>query len=158
MENVLAMVPQEAQEEVRGELNPLFYGSTSLEQAKAHVEAFRRRYGKVYPTAVACLMRDLDQALTFYLFPVAHWKRIRTAKRLERMNAEIRRRLRVIGRHPSEQGCLALVYKISERYAQRRRGFKIDHIRQMSWKRLREQKEMMLQQLVNSFWKRKQLN
>lgn len=147
MENVLAAVPQEAQEEIRSELNPIFYGATSLEQAKAHVEAFRKRYAKTYPSAVDCLLGDLDQALTFYLFPSSHWKRIRTSNCLERVNVELRRRLRVIGRHPSEEGCLALVYKIMENYARLRRNFKVDDLSRSLWKRLREEKQAMQEQL-----------
>jgi transposase-like protein len=146
MDNILAAVPKEKHEEVREELNPIFYGSTSLEQAKAHLETFRKQYSKIYPTAVDCLMRDIDQVFTFYLFPASHWKRIRTSNCLERMNQEIKRRLRVIGRHPSEEGCLALVYKVTQNYSDRRK-FKVDDISRSLWKRLREEKEAMLQQL-----------
>ncbi len=136
VDNVLAAIPKEKHDEVRADLNPIFYGATSLEQAKAHLETFRKQYSKIYPTAVECLMRDIDQVLTCYLFPASHWKRIRTSNCLERMNQEIKRRLRVIGRHPSEEGCLALVYKVTENYAKLRRNFKVDDIARNLWKRL----------------------
>lgn len=148
MDNVLACVPKEKHDEMGEDLNPIFYGSTSLEQAKAHVQAFRKQYSKIYPTAVDCLMRDIDQALTFYLFPASHWKRIRTSNCLERMNQEIKRRLRVIGRHPSEEGCLALVYKVTENYSKLRSTFKVDDISRKLWTRLQEERELMLQQLI----------
>ena len=73
-------------------------------------------------------MTDLDQCLTFYLFPINHWKRIRTSNKLERLNKEIRRRIKVIGRHPDEAGCLSLVYAISNQYAATQRGFKADDL------------------------------
>lgn len=148
VENVLSSVPKEHQIAVREKLNAIFYGATSLEQAKERVKSFQRQYGRVYPSAVRCLAGDLDQALTFYLFPTAHWRRIRTSNHLERMNLEIRRRLSVVGRHPSEDGCLALVYRITKQYAAGKRGFKINDLVTAMWKRLREEKVAMLTQLL----------
>src|SRR5262249_11588792 len=133
--------------EVRPKLNRIFYGATSLEQAKDAVIAFRREYQKIYPSAVSRLENDLEQALTFYLFPAAHWKRVRTSNRLERLNKEIRRRLDVIGRHPSENGCLALVYGTCKRYEVGKYGFKSNDIVRALWRRLRDQKLEMITQL-----------
>lgn len=147
VDNVLNCIPKEKHGEVMPKLNRIFYGATSLEQAKAALEAFRREYRKIYPSAVDCLGRDIDQALTFYLFPCAHWRRIRTSNKLERMNLEIRRRLNVIGRHPSEDGCLALVYQISKRHAVRQRSFAHGDLVHRLWQRLQQQKLEMLTQL-----------
>jgi putative transposase len=148
IENVLSSVPKEHHVAVREKLNAIFYGATSLEQAKERLRAFKRQYGRVYPSAVRSLESDLDQALTFYLFPTSHWRRIRTSNHLERMNLEIRRRLSVVGRHPSEDGCLALVYRITKQYAEGKRGFKVNDLVTAMWKRLREEKVAMLTQLV----------
>lgn len=147
IDNVLDAIPKEKHDEVRPKLHRIFYGSTSLEQAKIAVAAFQREYRKVYPNAVERLNRDLDQALTFYLFPAAHWRRIRTSNKLERMNLEIRRRLNVIGRHPSEEGCLALVLQISKRHASRQHCYGAGELIQKLWTRLRQQKVEMLTQL-----------
>jgi putative transposase len=147
IDNVLDSIPKEKHDEVRPKLNKIFYGATSLEQAKEAIKAFKREYGKIYPSAVGRLEHDLEQALTFYLFPAGHWKRIRTSNRLERLNLEIRRRLNVIGRHPSEDGCLSLVFQVSRRYAGGKRGFRANDLVQALWKRLREQKQEMITQL-----------
>jgi transposase-like protein len=147
MENVLDAIPKEKHDEVRPKLNRIFIGATSLEQAKEAIRAFNREYAKVYPSAVSRLENDLDQALTFFLFPSAHWKRIRTSNRLERLNKEIRRRLNVIGRHPSEKGCLSLVYATCKRYEVGKYGFKSNDLIAALWKRLREQKIEMIAQL-----------
>ena len=147
MENILDAIPEEKHPEVRSKLNRIFYGATSLEQAKEALRAFKQEYGKVYITAISRLETDLDQALTFYLFPSSHWRRIRTSNRLERMNLEIRRRLNVIGRHPSEEGCLSLVFQICKRYADDRRNFSVDDLAKGIWKRLREEKINMITQL-----------
>jgi putative transposase len=147
MDNVLDAIPKEKHDEVRPKLNRIFYGATSLEQAKDALRAFKREYAKIYPNAISRLENDLDQALTFFLFPAAHWKRVRTSNRLERLNKEIRRRLDVIGRHPSEAGCLSLVYATCKRYAVGKYGFKANDLVTALWKRLREQKQEMITQL-----------
>jgi transposase-like protein len=147
MDNVLDAIPKEKHDEVRPKLNRIFYGATSLEQAKDALQAFKREYAKIYPSAIGRLENDLDQALTFFLFPSAHWKRIRTSNRLERLNKEVRRRLNVIGRHPSEDGCLSLVYATCKRYEIGKYGFKSNDLVQALWKRLREQKLEMITQL-----------
>lgn len=147
VENVLECVPKEDQNDVREDLDKIFYGATSLEQARLAVAEFKRRYRSTYPSAVDCLERDLAQCLTFYMFPSAHWKRLRTSNRLERMNLEIRRRLNAIGRHPHEEGCLALVYRICERHAEGKKGFLANDIVRALWKRLRDAKVEMITQL-----------
>lgn len=147
MENILAQIPKEKHGEVIQKLNRIFYGATSLEQAKQALKDFKREYGKIYPSAIARLEDDLDQSLMFYLFPSNHWRRIRTSNRLERMNKEIRRRLRVIGRHPSESGCLSLVFQICKRYQENKNAFRANDLVQALWKRLRDQKLEMITQL-----------
>lgn len=146
-QNVLDKVPKEDQKEVYKDLKKIFYGATSLEQAKQAVNSFRKKYKKIFPSAVDCLETDLDQCLTFFLFPANHWKRMRTSNCLERMNLEIRRRLNVIGRHSSELGCLSLVYKITQEYSEGKRSFLVSDLTRQLWKRLKEKKKEMIEQL-----------
>jgi len=147
MENVLAQIPKEKHREVLPKLNRIFYGATSLEQAKQALKDFKREYGKIYPSAIARLEDELEESLVFYLFPTNHWKRIRTSNRLERMNKEIRRRLRVIGRHPSESGCLSLVFQICKRYQENKNAFRTNDLVVALWKRLKNEKIEMITQL-----------
>lgn len=148
MENILNQIPKEKHRELTPKLNRIFYGATSLEQAKQALKDFKREYSKIYPSAIARLDDELEQSLCFYLFPANHWRRIRTSNRLERMNKEIRRRLRVIGRHPSESGCLSLVFQICKRYQENKNAFRTNELVQALWKRLREQKLEMITQLT----------
>ena len=133
--------------EVQPKLNRIFYGATSLEQAKQALKDFKREYSKIYPSAIGRLEDGLDQSLAFYHFPSNHWKRIRTSNRLERMNKEIRRRLRVIGRHPSESGCLSLVFQICKRYQENKNAFIANDLVLALWKRLKNEKIEMITQL-----------
>ncbi len=45
-------------------------------------------------------------------FPPSHWKRIRTTNMVERINAEIKRRTKVVGAFPSVDSLLRLVIPI----------------------------------------------
>lgn len=152
-ENILAKVPKENQGEVRRGLNRVFYGASSIAQAEAFVGQFRRDFGKRFPAAVEIFNEDLDQCLTYYLFPHNHWRRIRTSNSLERLNREVRRRLDVIGRHPDEEGCLALIFQVTRRYAveQKVRSFKVTDIVKKQWAKLRVEKEAMAAEILDLF-------
>jgi len=146
--NILECVPKAEQDAVKRQLKKIFYGATSLSQAKQFVDQFKKEFGKKYTSATACLMTDLDQCLTFYLFPSHHWRKMRTSNKLERLNKEIKRRLKVIGRHPDESGCLSLIYKFSQKYAENQQRFKVDVFTKNIWIKLREDKESMIKQLL----------
>jgi transposase-like protein len=147
MDNILDTVPVDEQNDIQERLHQIFYGSTSLEQAKGFIKNFKKEFGKRFPTTVERLTEDLDQCLTFFLFPALHWKRIRTSNKLERLNRELRRRLDVIGRHPDESGCLSLIYAVAKKYAAQQRGFSVDDLTKELWVRLRDTKVAMLEQL-----------
>lgn len=89
----------------------------------------------------------MDQCLTFYFFPHSHWKKIRTSNKIERLNAEIRRRLNVIGRHPSEEGCLALIYQVSKNYSYPQQRDKVNELINQLWNKIKLEKVDMIQQL-----------
>lgn len=143
--NILDAVPPGDQERVRKLLHPIFYGASSLEQAKGFVKKFQAAFRREFPAAVSRLEADLDQCLSFYLFPAHHWKRMRTSNKLERLNREMRRRLNVIGRHPDELGCLSLIYAVTKKYAASQRKFRVGDLEQQLWKKLRERKIEMIE-------------
>ena len=147
-ENILEAVPREAHDEVHKKLKRVFYGATSFEQAKLAFKEFKKEYAKKYPTAITRLETDIEQCFTFYLFPYAHWRRIRTSNKLERVNRELKRRLKVIGRHPSEEGCLALIYHVAAKYATQQIGITADELVINLWDKLRTEKEQMQKQLT----------
>jgi putative transposase len=151
-QNILDAVPKKEQGPVKRSLKRIFYGATSLEQAKQFVKDFKRDHAKTYPTAFERLMTDLDQCLVFYIFPTNHWKRVRTSNKLERLNKEIKRRLKVVGRHPDEHGCLSLIYAVSQKYAKQQNRFTVTDLQRKLWSRLRESKIEMIEQLTLDVW------
>ncbi len=77
---------------------PCLKEAAGLYQAPSRREAIRRfrhwkkRWQRAAPKAVACLQKDLEQLLTFFACPAAHWKKIRTTNAIERQFREVRRR------------------------------------------------------------------
>ncbi len=108
-ENVLNKVLKEDRIKVKDSLRRIFYAST-YEHAKEAIEIFKREWGRRYPSAVECLMEDIELCLTYYKYPYRHWRRIRTTNAVERSFREVRGRVRGIGRFKDEERALTMVY------------------------------------------------
>ena len=112
MDNVLSYIPTTQQKHIKPELRALFY-QKDRQAADQAVAAFIEKYEKVYPSAIACLQRDLEACLTFYAFPKAHWKTIRTNNVMERLFGEVKRRShKMAAAFRNEQRCLLLFYAV----------------------------------------------
>jgi putative transposase len=59
MDNILSYVPTKQQEQLKPELKAL-YSQKDRQAADQAVAAFVEKYRAVYPTAIACLQRDLE--------------------------------------------------------------------------------------------------
>jgi putative transposase len=68
------------------------------------------KYQQVYPTAIACLQRDLQACLTFYAYPKEHWKTIRTTNVIERLFGEVKRRSHKMAAAFRNEGSCVLVF------------------------------------------------
>jgi putative transposase len=112
MDNVLSYVPSKQQDQLKPELKALFY-QKDRQAADQAVAAFIEKYRSVYPTAIACLQRDLEACLTFYSFPKEHWKTIRTNNVMERLFGEVKRRSHTMAAaFRNEESCLLLFYAV----------------------------------------------
>jgi len=112
MDNVLSYVPTKQQEQLKPELKALFY-QKDRQAADQAVAAFVEKYEKVYPTAIACLQRDLEACLTFYAYPKEHWKTIRTNNIIERLFGEVKRRShKMATAFRNEASCVLLFYAV----------------------------------------------
>lgn len=110
--NVLDKTPWRLRARVAGELRRVFQAS-SRELAHKALNAFANGLGTQLPEAVACLQDGFAAATRFYDFPHAHWPRIRTNNGLERLNAELKRRIRTIGAFPDRDSALRLVTTVA---------------------------------------------
>ena len=61
------------------------------------------------PQAAKKVKEGIHETLTYYDFPSAHWRRIRTNNLLERILREVRRRTRVVGAFPDGNSAIMLV-------------------------------------------------
>lgn len=112
IENVLSYVPHKQRIQVEPELKAIFY-QANREQADQAVIAFTEKYAALYPTAVECLQRDLEACLTFYAFPKAHWKRLRTTNAIERLFGEVKRRShKMAAAFRNENSCLLMFFAV----------------------------------------------
>lgn len=106
------MLPDKQRDQVEPELKAIFY-QDNRQQADQVVAAFCEKYAQVYPSAVACLKRDLDACLTFYAFPKAHWKTIRTTNVIERLFNEVKRRShKMAAAFRNEGSCLLMFFAV----------------------------------------------
>jgi len=112
MENVLSYVPSKQHDQVRPELRAIFYQKDRA-SAELTAAAFVEKYQTIYPTAVACLQRDLDACFMFYDFPREHWKTIRTNNVIERLFEEVKRRShKMAAAFRNETSCVLLFYAV----------------------------------------------
>ncbi len=113
MDNVLGYLPQKKQEQIKPELRAIFY-QKNREAADQTVAAFCQKYAADYPTAVACLQRDLESCLTFYSFPEKHWRSIRTNNAIERLFQEVKKRSKKMSAAFRNEGsCLLMFYAVT---------------------------------------------
>ena len=112
IDSVLAYVPQKQQETVGAELKAIFY-QDSRAQPEQELAAFIAKYEALYPSAAACLLRDVEARLTFYDFPKEHWSYLRTTNIIERLFGEVKRRShKMAAAFRNENSCLLLVYAV----------------------------------------------
>jgi len=121
LRNILAKLPKRAAAQLKPLLQQVFLApdhATGLRRGRALIARFHGRY----PSAMECLEKDLEECLTYLLFPKEHQKRLRTTNLLERTFEESRRRTKVVPRFPTERACLTLVYATLITTAQKWRG------------------------------------
>lgn len=123
MRNIGSHIPHRLRERVLGQVSSLFKAK-SLEDAKQRLAKFEACWTKELPEAVACLKNGFAAASRFYAFPKAHWVRIRSNNTLERLNRELKRRLRKVGAFPDRASALRLItavaLDVTEIWAKRR--------------------------------------
>ena len=109
MRNLLAKLPRL----VRQQMKPLFQRVFCAESYSQGIKLGREliaKFRNVYPEAMECLEKELEQCLTNVRLPREHRKRIRTTNLLERLFGEGKRHIKIIPRFPGETSCLTLLY------------------------------------------------
>ncbi len=109
--NVLDRLPKKAQGAARAVLTKIPYAQTKTEAEKAKQD-FAHEYRRTHSKAVEILESDWDRMLTFYEFPAAHWKHLRTTNVVESPFASVRLRTTAAKRFKKVASATALIWKI----------------------------------------------
>ena len=127
--------------EIDSDLKGIFL-SRSRDEAIDQFNAFKDKWSSKYPKPVYNMEKNLRILLKYYDYPEPIRRSIHSTNLIERMNKEIRRRIKIIDSLPSEESAMKIIYlrvaEINERWSQRMlRGFYkfMDGIREMFQKR-----------------------
>ncbi len=111
LRNLERKAPKHALAEIRDDFHRIVYAA-GLELARAAVVAFERKWSKRCPGVVRSLQEGGDELLTFFRFPKAQWKTLRTTNVIERLNGEFRRRIKTQGAQPTEDAAVILLFSL----------------------------------------------
>jgi putative transposase len=88
------------------------YRADNKNQAQRAFREWREKWQHHRPRAVACVERDIDNLLSFFAVPAAHWKKVRTTNVIERAFREVRRRTRPMSSFSNLASCDRIVYGV----------------------------------------------
>ena len=110
--NVLTKAPQRLRKRLARDVAGLFQAS-SLAEARQQLTRVTGRWSQQLPEAMECLTKGFAAAATFYGFPKAHWRRLRTTNSVERLHGEIKRRTKAVGAFPDRASALRLITAVA---------------------------------------------
>jgi len=111
LRNLERKAPKHALAELRDDFHRIVYAA-SADAARIAYAAFERTWAKRCPGVVASLREGSDELLTFFAFPKAQWKTLRTTNLIERLHEEFRRRVKTQGSLPSEDAAVVLLFSL----------------------------------------------
>ena len=95
--NITDKVREKDREEVKSAVRRI-YTARNIVRARSAARQFKETWGAAYPKALACLQRDLEELLHFFMFSDPAWRKAtRTTNAIERRFREVRRRTRPMG-------------------------------------------------------------
>ncbi len=111
LRNLERKAPKHALADIRDHFHRIVYAASG-EAARTAFTTFERTWAKRCPGVVASLREGSDELLTFFRFPKAQWKTLRTTNTIERLHEEFRRRVKTQGSLPSEDAALVLLFSL----------------------------------------------
>ena len=111
LRNLEGKAPKHALAEIRDDFHRIVYAANG-EAARVALTTFERTWAKRCPGVVTSLREGGDELLTFFTFPKAQWKTLRTTNTMERLHEEFRRRVKTQGSLPCEDAALVLLFSL----------------------------------------------
>ena len=109
LRNLLAHAPRHAHEAVKEDFHRIVYANSPAEAEKAY-DRFLRRWQQRCPAVAESLKEAGGELLTFTRFPKEQWKSLRTTNIIERVNGELRRRVKTQAALPGDEAVLSVLY------------------------------------------------
>jgi transposase-like protein len=125
--NVLDALPKSAHPAARKALAEI-RDAENREHAEKAITVFANLFGTKHPKAVAKIVDDAEQLLTFYDFPAEHWVHLKTSNPIESTFATVRLRTKVTKGPGSRAAGLAMVFKLIEAASQHWRYLNAAHL------------------------------
>lgn len=111
LRNILRKAPKHAEEEIKADYHRIIYAKSEAKAREAYA-AFEKKWAKPCPGVVASLREGGEELLTYFAFPKAQWKTLRTTNVIERLNEEFRRRVKTQCSFPDEAAGTALLFAL----------------------------------------------
>jgi putative transposase len=141
MRNALDHLPRKADDDCLRELRWL-YDRKGLEEARQELRVWLKKWEDRYPKLCEWVEENIEETFTFYRWPRAHHKHIRSTNMLERINEEIKRRTYVIRIFPNEDSCLrlirALLVEINEDWIEQHRYLNMELLKEHYKRKIHE--------------------
>lgn len=90
----------------------LIYSAKHKREAARCFQEWKTRWGNLYPQAVNCIEKDLDELLNFFDMPAEHWIKVRTTNVIERAFREVRRRIRPMSCFTNSRSVERIIYGV----------------------------------------------
>ncbi len=107
--NLVKYCPAHAHRELKRDYDRIVYAKSGLAAREAY-QAFVVKWSKLCPAVAKSLEEAGEQLLTFYAFPKAMWKSLRTTNSIENLNREFRRRTKTQASFSTEEAAVTLLY------------------------------------------------
>ncbi len=107
--NLESACPTHARRELKRDYDAILYAENGLAAREAQ-QAFLKKWEKLCPAVVRSYQEAGDKLLTFYDFPEAMWKALRTTNSIENLNREFRRRTKTQASFSTEEAAVTLLY------------------------------------------------
>lgn len=114
MRNVLACFPKRLQSQVKQLLREIYTAATRKRALKL-MDQFAAQFGREYPRAVECLLKDRDALLTYYSYPQEHWVSLKTSNPIESIFSPVKLRTNAARRIKSPRSALFLIFQLIHR-------------------------------------------
>ncbi len=109
-QNLVTHCPAHARRELKRDYDRIVYAAKSGLAAREAYQAFVAKWQKLCPAVAKSLEEAGEQLLTFYAFPKAMWKALRTTNSIENLNREFRRRTKTQASFSTEEAAVTLLY------------------------------------------------